>query len=217
MAVKWGIGAFAVFAGLAMIVIAQAAPARGANSQPCEVASLVIDAVHAERVSAMPVVFSRETGAGLRRFLSMPGESSAETLSSFRHRFSKTDDPAYGWVGSIPDIELAMTFLAAKELSALDTCPDLAAHLRRSGISIDRRLLRQVVRHRNINRPRRTRRYEAQILSVSLPIMDADGTDALVTIVSSYGPRDGSGRVVLFRRSEDRGWALAGSLLVYVS
>ena len=196
------------FLGCLMVLfVSLGSGARAASPRACAVASFAVGALLADRGSARPMVLTSKPA----RMVGPP-----PSLADFTHRFDKAEDAAFGWVGESPAPELAKAFLAEKAVSPLLICPAFDRRLAALKVSTDERALNRI-RRRSAHSYHRIESYGVRIISMSLPIVSADGLHALIGVDSTYGPLDGTGSIFLFELGSNGQWTLIGQLRTWIS
>ena len=115
-----------------------------------------------------------------------------------------------GWTGDAPSQSLADAFLSLPAQSPLDACPGLQAELTKAKITTgDDAVARVTAANADIvSLPT----YGADVLSLSLPIVSADGRDALLQDRLCDGPQDCVGTIVHLQREKGGRWKAVSSV-----
>jgi hypothetical protein len=115
-----------------------------------------------------------------------------------------------GWTGEAPSRELADAFLSLPAQSALQACPGLEGQLAKEKITTgDDAVARVTAEDADIvSLPT----YGANVLSLSLPIVSADGRDALLQDRLCDGPQDCVGSIVHLQREKGGRWRAVSSV-----
>lgn len=115
-----------------------------------------------------------------------------------------------GWTGDVPPQSLADAFLSLPAQSPLDACPGLQAELAKAKIGAgDDAVARATAENADIvDLPT----YGADVLSLSLPIVSADGRDALLQDRLCEGPQACVGSIVHLQREKGGRWKAVSSV-----
>jgi hypothetical protein len=118
---------------------------------------------------------------------------------------STRDQLMGGWDGRRPAAGLVRDYLAQQDVAATDACPDLRARLTARGIGYGEAAVASATHGGRYDLP-----YSPSILSLSRPIVSADGRYALVDFGMVCGGLCGSGGVTLYAREEAGKWKAVG-------
>ncbi|MCW3849305.1 hypothetical protein OF829_18865 [Sphingomonas sp. LB-2] len=99
-------------------------------------------------------------------------------------------------------VPLLRQFAAGRGKSALTACPELGAELTRRGIAHDR----DGRKHDTGKAAPEPDGIDAEIMMVTLPVLSADGSEAVLEDGRVYGPEAGGGQIVHLRRRFLLGW-----------
>jgi hypothetical protein len=115
-----------------------------------------------------------------------------------------------GWTGEAPSRDLADAFLSLPAQSPLQACPGLPAELAKERVATgDDAVARVTAENADIvSLPT----YGANVLSLSLPIVSADGRDALLQDRLCDGPQDCVGSIVHLQREKGGRWKAVSSV-----
>lgn len=120
-----------------------------------------------------------------------------------------------GWSGDPPSAGFASAFLQSPAQSVLDSCPGLVAELTREKIANgDDAVARLTATDSGIQS---LPEYPAEILSLSLPILSADGHDALLEENICTGVDMCSGGIQHLQRDKAGRWKRVGGMQAVVS
>ena len=115
-----------------------------------------------------------------------------------------------GWTGDVPSQSLADAFLSLPAQSPLEACPGLPAELAKARITTGDDAVARVTAENTeiVDLPT----YGANVLSLSLPIVSADGRDALLQDRLCDGPKDCVGSIVHLQREKGGRWKAVSSV-----
>jgi hypothetical protein len=115
-----------------------------------------------------------------------------------------------GWTGDVPSQSLADAFLSLPPQSPLDACPGLQAELAKARITTGDDAVARVTAENTdiVSLPT----YGADVLSLSLPIVSADGRDALLQDRLCEGPQACVGSIVHLQREKGGRWKAVSSV-----
>ncbi|MGH7023583.1 MAG: hypothetical protein ACREEB_08340 [Caulobacteraceae bacterium] len=116
-----------------------------------------------------------------------------------------------GWTGDPPSAAFAAIFLESPAQSALDSCPSLAAELAKDKIaSGDDAVAKLTTADSDVNS---LPEFPADVLTVSLPVLSADGLHALLEYNLCAGVDMCSGGIQHMLRDKSGRWKRVGRML----
>ena len=114
-----------------------------------------------------------------------------------------------GWSVAPPSLESVQALQAGRDEDPWEVCPGFAQVTAEHGVKRRAPDTRQKLRNNGD--------YVSIILSMSLPVVNPSGTEALMTVESIYAPEAGGQKLVLLRRSGNGAWRVVGSVLTAIS
>ncbi|HEY5288719.1 MAG TPA: hypothetical protein VIJ59_01670 [Caulobacteraceae bacterium] len=115
-----------------------------------------------------------------------------------------------GWSGVTPSADFAANFLGQAPGGPLDACPDLAPALTRARIASGAEAVARVTANNDDITTLPT--YPADVLSLSLPVLSADGRGALLQANVCTAVDTCSGEIVYLERDKAGRWKRVGAL-----
>lgn len=167
----------------------------GDTTVACKVALRYVELVKASSRSKLPILVT----AG-----------DAQPLSGL-------DTIARGFAND-PVAPAMLTELAARKgKNALDACPNLGAELTRRGIAHQRDGKTYAYRSEDADGDGDADGYKYELVSVTLPVVSANGNEALVEASSIVGPEAGVGQIHHLRHRPLFGWRITDAVGTWIS
>ncbi len=174
---------------LALLTLIGCSPDPQGSEVACEVA-----AVHASN-------FRREAGRPVAVWTRpSPLGPSIEQIETFLHRHPDLRND--------PDLPLIQAAAQAQRISPVSQCPGLRASLKRAGVLVDDAIIEQ--KTRGVDWP-------IAALAMSMPVLSADGSTAILYVSEYWGSLSGSMDAVTYKKDLRGAWVLAGRTTLAVS